>query len=222
MSDFDGIGMQALEQSAEELDNTLGNASAVTNEFNKSVAQMRGTVTEASRDVSRLSGSIGSGLKRAIDGLVLDGDKLSDAFKTVAKSMVDSAYSIALGPVTEGVGDLLANGLSKIFPSFFQFANGGSFAQGRVTPFASGGVVGGPTMFPMRGGFGLMGEAGPEAIMPLTRGSDGRLGVRSEGSGRAVNVVMNISTPDVEGFRRSNSQIAAQMGRALSRGQRNR
>jgi len=77
-------------------------------------------------------------------------------------------------------------------------------------------------MFPMRGGFGLMGEAGPEAIMPLTRGSDGRLGVRSEGSGRAVNVVMNISTPDVEGFRRSNSQIAAQMGRVLSRGQRNR
>ncbi|MCK0101655.1 phage tail tape measure protein [Pseudohalocynthiibacter sp. F2068] len=222
MSDYDGIGMQALEQSAEELENTLGSASAVTTEFNNNVAQMNGTLAEASRDVRTLSGSIRSGLKSAIDGLVFDGDKLSDALRTIAKSMVDSAYSIALGPVTEGAGDLLANGLSKIFPSFFQFANGGSFAQGRVTPFASGGVVGGPTMFPMRGGFGLMGEAGPEVIMPLTRGSDGQLGVRAEGSGRAVNVVMNISTPDVEGFHRSNSQIAAQMGRVLSRGQRNR
>lgn len=86
-------------------------------------------------------------------------------------------------------------------------------------PFANGGVVSGPTTFPMRGGTGLMGEAGPEAIMPLSRGADGKLGVRMQGQS-ATTVVMNISTPDVEGFRRSQSQIAAQMGRALGRGQR--
>jgi len=74
----------------------------------------------------------------------------------------------------------------------------------------------------MRGGVGLMGVAGPEAVMPLARGADGRLGVRHTGSARSVNVVMNITTPDAEGFRRSQSQIAAQMGRALARGQRNR
>ena len=85
----------------------------------------------------------------------------------------------------------------------------------------AGGVVRGPVTFPMRGGTGLMGEAGPEAIMPLSRGSDGKLGVRAEG-GRAVHVVMNISTPDADSFRRSQSQIAAQMGRAMQRGQRNR
>jgi phage-related minor tail protein len=66
-----------------------------------------------------------------------------------------------------------------------------------------------------------MGEAGPEAILPLARGPDGRLGVASAG-GRGVSVVMNISTPDVQGFQRSQSQIAAQVTRALSRGQRNR
>ena len=92
--------------------------------------------------------------------------------------------------------------------------------QGRVMPFAKGGVVSGPTNFAMRGGMGLMGEAGPEAIMPLTRGADGSLGVRSQG-GRAVNVTMNVTTPDVAGFQRSRSQIAAQMSRALSAGSRN-
>jgi lambda family phage tail tape measure protein len=103
------------------------------------------------------------------------------------------------------------------------FARGASFAQGRVMPFAQGGVVAGPVSFPMRGGArGLMGEAGPEAIMPLARGADGRLGVRASGSGaRPVTVVMNVSTPDVQGFQRGQTQIAAQLGRALARGQRN-
>ncbi len=89
-------------------------------------------------------------------------------------------------------------------------------------PFANGGIVSSPVSFPMRGGRGLMGEAGPEAIMPLARGADGRLGVQTQGGGRAVNVVMNITTPDAGSFRRSQSQIAAQMGRAIGQGQRNR
>ena len=67
-----------------------------------------------------------------------------------------------------------------------------------------------------------MGEAGPEAIMPLRRGPDGRLGVAAAGGGAPVHVVMNITTPDVQGFQRSQTQIAAQMGRVLARGQRNR
>jgi phage-related minor tail protein len=58
--------------------------------------------------------------------------------------------------------------------------------------------------------------------MPLARGADGRLGVQAAGGGRPINVVMNISTPDAAGFQRSQSQIAAQVSRALSRGQRNR
>jgi phage-related minor tail protein len=74
----------------------------------------------------------------------------------------------------------------------------------------------------MRNGRGLMGEAGPEAIMPLARGADGRLGVQTQGGGRPVSIVMNVTTPDVQGFARSQSQIAAQMARALARGDRNR
>ena len=55
------------------------------------------------------------------------------------------------------------------------------------------------------------------------RGADGRLGVQSaSGGGRPVNVTVNVQTPDVQGFQRSQSQIAAQVGRALARGERNR
>ena len=71
----------------------------------------------------------------------------------------------------------------------------------------------------MRGGTGLMGEAGPEAIMPLARGADGKLGVR--GGGGSTNVTVNISTPDIQSFAQSQSQIAAMMQQAISRGSRN-
>ena len=89
-------------------------------------------------------------------------------------------------------------------------------------PFAKGGVIASPVTFPLGGGrTGLAGEAGPEAIMPLARGPDGRLGVRSQSGGGAVNITVNVSTPDAESFRRSESQIAAMLSRAVSRGQRN-
>ena len=66
-----------------------------------------------------------------------------------------------------------------------------------------------------------MGEAGPEAIMPLARDSSGKLGVRTQGGAQAVNVTMNITSPDAQSFQRSQSQVAAQLSRAMSRGQRN-
>jgi TP901 family phage tail tape measure protein len=71
------------------------------------------------------------------------------------------------------------------------WAKGGAFQNGNVVAFADGGVVNSPTNFAMSGGrTGLMGEAGPEAIMPLTRGSDGKLGVKAQGSG-GVSIVIN-------------------------------
>jgi hypothetical protein len=76
-----------------------------------------------------------------------------------------------------GGGNLFSSLFSSIF-SLFGFANGGVFSGGGVIPFADGGVVTRPTLFPMAGGrTGLMGEAGEEAIIPLRRGRDGRLGV---------------------------------------------
>ena len=204
------------------LEERLGASATMVAAFDGEMARMRETMVFTGREMNTLSNGIGGGLRRAFDGLVFDGMKLSDALKGVGKTIADTIYNIAMRPVTNAMGGALAQGIAGMMGAFMPFANGGAFAQGRVMPFASGGVVSSPVVFPMRGGRGLMGEAGPEAIMPLARGADGRLGVQAAGGGRAVNVVMNISTPDVQGFQRSQSQIAAQVSRALARGQRNR
>ncbi|SFM27527.1 phage tail tape measure protein [Shimia aestuarii] len=213
-------GLDELEAQVDALEVSLGQTTAVAAGFDTELKRMRDALSATGQDVATLEKGIGRGLRKAFDGLVFDGMKLSDALETVAGSMIDATYRAALTPVTDQLGGVIAGGVSNLIEGLLPFANGAGFAQGRVMPFAKGGIVSGPTTFPMRGGVGLMGEAGPEAIMPLSRGPDGRLGVQA-GGGRAVNVVMNITTPDVEGFRRSQGQIAAQMNRVLSRGQRN-
>ena len=210
-----------MQEQLQALEAQLGSSVSMVAAFDGELARMRETMVFTGREVNTLSSGISGGLRKAFDGLVFDGMKLNDALKSVANTIVDTVYSIAIKPVTGALGGLLAQGVSGLMGAGMPFANGGAFSQGKVMPFAKGGIVGSPTTFPMRGGRGLMGEAGPEAIMPLARGPDGRLGVQA-GGGRAVNVVMNITTPDVQGFQRSQSQVAAQVSRALARGQRNR
>jgi phage-related minor tail protein len=80
-------------------------------------------------------------------------------------------------------------------------------------------VIGTPTYFPlMQGGVGLAGEAGPEAIIPLQRGPDGKLGVTGQGGGNSITV--NIATPNADSFRHSESYVTGQIARAVARGQR--
>lgn len=213
--------LDQLDQEVGNLERTLTDASAVTAAFDAQLREVKVSLGATTRDLGNLERGFSGGLRRAFDGLVFDGLKLSDALGVVAKAMVNTAYSSAVQPVADHFGGLLASGINGIVSGLMPFANGASFSQGRVMPFARGGVLSGATTFPMRGGTGLMGEAGPEAIMPLSRGADGRLGVRAQGGG-TVNITMNIATPDVQGFQRSQSQIAAQMSRALGRGQRNR
>ncbi|MEM0990717.1 MAG: phage tail tape measure protein [Pseudomonadota bacterium] len=171
---------------------------------------------------TKLSRSLSSSLRSAFDKAVFGGAKLTTVFRDLAGSVAGKALNAAITPVT----DAISGGFSGIFGSLsgaltgaLGFKDGGAFSSGRVRAFARGGVVDGPTYFPMRGGAGLMGEAGPEAIMPLTRGPDGRLGVAAQGGRGAPQIVVNIQTPDVQGFQRSRGQVAAQLARAVKRGQ---
>lgn len=211
-----GLGDQA-----EDLNATLARTGSLVAGFDGELRRMSTSLAAAGQDIQTLEKGLSRGLRRAFDGVVFDGMKLSDALKSVGKSMAATTYNAAIRPVTDHFGGLISEGVGALVQGILPFADGASFSQGRVMPFAKGGVVSGATAFPMRGGVGLMGEAGPEAIMPLARGADGTLGVRAARGGGGPTVVINVTTPDVQGFRRSQSQIAAQVGRALSAGRRN-
>lgn len=162
------------------------------------------------QDLDRLAENVGSRMVTAFAGAALQGRNLSDVLKGLALSLARMALSAALKPLGAALGGLTGGVLAN--------ATGNAFSGGRVIPFADGGIVNSPTLFAMRGGAGLMGEAGPEAIMPLARGADGKLGVRGGGG---ANVTVNISTADAQSFQRSQSQVSAAIARAVARGQRN-
>ena len=213
--------IEGLDAQTDGLRQTVDATSGMVTSFDSELRRMRESLAATGKDVATLEKGLSKGLRKAFDGLVFDGASLASALDTVATSMMNSTFNAAMRPVTDHFGGLLATGVGSLAQSILPFADGAPFSQGRVMPFANGGIVSGATPFGMRGGLGVMGEAGPEAIMPLARGADGKLGVRGSG-GNGPTVVMNISTPDVQGFARSQNQIAAQMNRALGRANRNR
>lgn len=152
-------------------------------------------------------------LTRAFASAVIGGKSLEDTMKSVALSLSKVALTTALQPLQKGLSSAIGSLLSPL--------TGQAGAPTPVAAFASGGIVARPTFFGSGGGIGLMGERGAEAIMPLARGPDGRLGVSlNSGAQRAPVVNVTINTPDAESFRRSQAQVSAALARAVMRGQR--
>jgi lambda family phage tail tape measure protein len=183
-------------------------------------------------DMTALARKFGQSLTDAFAKGATSGKGLDDILQSIGKSLVNFGASLALKPLQQAITGGLETLLSDLVPGsssgssgaglgeLLKSANGNVFSAGRVRAFANGGVVAAPTFFPMANGLGLMGEAGPEAVMPLARGPDGRLGVRAGGNARPVNVSVNIATNDAESFRRSEAQVSAALARAVARGQR--
>jgi phage-related minor tail protein len=208
--------IEQLEVQLEGLESTLSGTAEMSAVFQRELSGIQIGISGAGREVTGFSRSLSTDMRSAFGDLVFEGAKASDVLRDLSRSMIETTLNSAIRPVTNAV----SGGLTDLITSILPFEKGGVFSNGSVTPFAKGGVVNGPTSFVMRGGTGLMGEAGPEAIMPLARGADGSLGVRG-GGGTTVTVNMNIQTPDAAGFKRSSSQIAAGIQRAIARGQRN-
>ncbi len=164
----------------------------------------------ALKDLESRSRQFGSVLTNALKGAVVNGKSLEDVLRGVGLSLAGMALDAGLKPLQGLLSNVFSGLLGGILP----------FAKGGVTPFASGGVVSSPTYFPAGNSLGLMGEAGSEAILPLSRTADGRLGVASSGGKGNVNVVLNVTTPDAASFRKSEAQMTAMLARAASRGTR--
>lgn len=148
-------------------------------------------------------------------------DILKQTTRMIIQQMILRVIMQAIGAIGGGGGGGLSNLSAPATinnPLGVLNANGNAFAKNGIVPYAMGGVVGTPTLFKFANGgamrTGIMGEAGPEAIIPLKRGRDGKLGV-SGGSGTApvtVNVSVDASGSQVQG----NSGQGEALGRAIA------
>jgi len=176
------------------------------------------------QNLSKTSENFGKSITNAFAKGIVEGKRFEDVLRNVGKAMTASLLKTALNPLSTGISSLLTSGvksLTGMFSGGLGLAGLGGGSGASVMPFADGGVVASPSYFPLGRGLGLMGESGAEAIMPLSRGPDGRLGIRSGGSGgRPLSVVVQVSTPDADSFRRSEAQVSAAVARAVARGSR--
>jgi hypothetical protein len=150
--------------------------------------------------MDRVTGSIETMFMSFVDGT----KSVGDAFKGMLRDIIMQIYQEKVAKqAASGIGNFLSGlvggatgginigGSGSLFGGASWSANGDIVAGSGIQAFANGGVVGSPTMFQHGGGLGVMGEAGPEAIMPLKRGANGKLGVQMEGSPSQGNVVVN-------------------------------
>ncbi len=169
------------------------------------LANVRGSLDAINISADQVSKSLTGAFTKAAAG----GKSLDQTLQSVALSLAKIALKGGMGNLSSGLSSLLG---------------GLSFEGGEATPvqaFAEGGVVARPTFFGTGSGLGLMGERGAEAIMPLARGPDGRLGLAAtQGAARQAQVNVQISAADPESFRQSQVQIAGALARAVARGQR--
>jgi len=189
-------------------------------------AQSTSGLTDALRKAEQQANSLAvttnalsRSLSQAFVGATVGGRQFDDVLKSLALRMSSLAVSASFRPVA----GVVSGGLEALFSGLFGTKPAMPVARnanGAIKPFAAGGVIGTPTYFPlMSGGTGLAGEAGPEAIVPLRRGPDGRLGIAAGGASSA-NVTINIATQDADSFRRSEVYLTGQIARAVTRGQR--
>jgi hypothetical protein len=155
---------------------------------------------ERSREIAQgVAQDITGPIKEALKSGEVSWQSFASAVSRIAQNLANRLIEAAFKPIENALlsafsGGGAGGGGGGFLASLFGFARGGVFAGGQdLTAFARGGVVNRPTVFPFARGIGLMGEAGPEAILPLRRGRDGRLGVEMN-SGVATQPAQDMST----------------------------
>jgi lambda family phage tail tape measure protein len=216
--------LEDVDALSKQLRKALEQAAIDAKDFGK---QFGKSFQDGIKSMGDLAGNLGSSFASAFEGMA---DQLTEFVTTGKANFRDFAASVlkdisrmiiryAIFNAVKGIMNIFnpAAALGSSAANVAQYAplnaKGNVYAQNGIQAFARGGIVNKPTVFPFAKGIGLMGEAGPEAIMPLRRGRDGNLGVMSSGGG-TTNVVVNVdaSGSSVEG----DQQQAKALGNAIS------
>ena len=191
---------ELLQQSLNKL---IVDGNKLRNEAKNGAEKFNKELTETQKLYNSIKDTVATGLADAIEGLIFStkslGEVLSGVLRQAARLFINFGIRQAfpfLSPTTEN-------------------ANGNAFYKGKLTAFAYGGIVNKPTLFPMANGMGLMGEAGPEAVMPLRRGPSGRLGVEAQGGMGQVIVNVDAQGSSVQGDAQGSKQLGAAIGAAV-------
>jgi len=197
--------MQIYIDDLKKLDELLAKTSLSQDQFNKAVDQAKDKLIESDPALKKISGGIDEFADALVEGelsMKSFGNVVLDVLQDIVKEIISSNIKGLLkdlipgagggskgGSIFSSIGSLFSGGGGGggFGPMSYMIARGGVFQNGNPTAFNNGGVVNSPTFFPMaNGGTGLMGEAGPEAVVPLKRGRDGKLGIAGGGGGGTV------------------------------------
>lgn len=161
-------------------------------QFAEASVKRFGEVTEKVKEQTDLVKELGMTFTSAFEEAVVGGRKASEIFKALAMDLAKLALRKAVTePMLNSVGTALKGfDWSQFFSGATANAKGGVYSSPSLSAF-SGGVYNSPRVFAFAKGAGIFGEAGPEAIMPLSRGADGKLGVKAQGSSPNVNITVN-------------------------------
>ena len=182
-------------------------------------AALSGDLTSMTTTLSALDLSAQS-VSTALNAAFTSASSSAKSFDQVLTTIVSKLATAALKPVAKQAGSSLQSFFSQSLSGLSAPAPTADTSFNPFTLYADGGIVSSPTFFGSGGGLGVMGERGAEAIMPLARGPDGTLGLASSQEQGGAHIIVNISTPDAESFRRSDQQLTSSLARAVSRGQR--
>jgi hypothetical protein len=171
------------------------------------------TNTEKLKEQKTVAEELGLTFTSSFENSIASGGKFSDILKGLEQDLIKLLLRLSVTePAMKAIKDTdwgsLASGLVSRFMGSgtpAPQAKGGVFTSPSLSAY-SGGVYNSPTPFRFASGAGIFGEAGPEAIMPLKRGADGKLGVASQGAGNVVVNVINNTDAQAKTEKRSDGR----------------
>lgn len=177
---------------------------------NAELQSMQMLLDQIDLSATRMATSLSKGFGAAINSGKSFNETLSIIGQSLARIAIQDGVKLATQTLTHQLAGLFA-----------ETPGSATLNTAQINRNADGGIIASPTYFSSGGAIGLMGERGAEAIMPLARGADGRLGVIAQRHAASpVAVTVNISATDFDSFRRSEAQLTGALARAVARGQR--